>query len=151
MYTKESDSRKSGRKSPRAGNTVRAALVILGLACILSAAAASDAEEIGISQLLVSVTAGTALLLAGSGYKKLKILSGILFREIAKNAERAAANRSALALLSRLSGLLGVAGTGTERRKILNRPPDFEIYIESETGFGAAAADPCPAVFRKCS
>ena len=149
MYTKESDSRKSGRKA-RGGNTVRRHWLSWGLRASC-AAAASDAEEIGISQLLVSVTAGTALLLAGSGYKKLKILSGILFREIAKNAERAAANRSALALLSRLSGLLGVAGTGTERRKILNRPPDFEIYIESETGFGAAAADPCPAVFRKCS
>ena len=151
MYTKKSDGIKTGRKSPRANNTARAALAVLGLVCILCAAAASDAEVFGISQLFVSVTAGTALLLAGAGSKKLKILSGILIRKMAKHAGLVAANLSAFALLSRQSGLFGVAWPVTDRRKTLSKPPDFEICIESETGFGTAAADPCPAAFRKCS
>jgi len=88
MHTKYINSRK---KSNRV-NVVQTALFLLGLICILYSTVASDTEVFDISQLSAGLLAGIAILLTGTGYKKLKTLSRVLLRRTGNEAGRIAAS-----------------------------------------------------------
>ncbi|NLM62605.1 MAG: hypothetical protein GX193_11085 [Clostridiales bacterium] len=149
MHTKYINSRK---KSNRV-NVVQTALFLLGLICILYSTVASDTEVFDISQLSAGLLAGIAILLTGTGYKKLKTLSRVLLRRTSNEAGRIAASlfSSINCFRMLMTGNLKADKDCKEISRTLVRQPDFVISIERLPVAEGLVVGPRAVPVKKCS